>query len=200
MLPPSQTTTIRPVNSFSNASRNAAEYQGSKYSLTKVRANKPRRYRRGDSHRAPATETFSRLPPSWARAGVCPRGDQVRRTSGAINKPLSSIKAIEAPCRRAFFDVRPVGPQPRGDLRRVAFPRDALGLLECEAAVSQPCAQPSWIKVDAELLLDQLGQTRGTPQLGGEPVFQGIVAQPSQDDLLLGGGQFAGSALHGTSP
>src|SRR5439155_614378 len=37
---------------------------------------------------------------------VCPFQAQVRRTSGAINRPLSSSRISEAPCRRAFFLMR----------------------------------------------------------------------------------------------
>jgi integrase len=59
----------------------------------KVSKNIPMRSRRGDSHRAAATETFSRWPDFWARTGVCPRGARVRRTNGAMSKPLSSINA-----------------------------------------------------------------------------------------------------------
>ena len=57
----------------------------------------------GDSHTAAATETFWRCAPRRVIDGVCPSGAQVRRSSGPISSPLSSIRAIPAPCRRAFL-------------------------------------------------------------------------------------------------
>jgi hypothetical protein len=53
------------------------------------------------------------------------------------------------------------------------------------------------VEVDAELLLDEPGQARGRPQLGGEAVLGGVVGQPAADDLLLGRGQFGRSSGHG---
>jgi hypothetical protein len=64
-----------------------------------------------------------------------------------------------------------------------------------------PTASPLFagFESDAELLLDQLGQPRGRPQFGGESLFQGVVAQPSENDLLLRRRQLAGAARYGTS-
>src|SRR5262249_56595325 len=57
------------------------------------------------------------------------------------------------------------------------------------AALPQPGGQVVGVEADAELLLDQLGQPRGAPQLGGEAVLRRVVGQPAADDLLLSGGQ-----------
>ena len=66
---------------------------------------------RGQRHRAAATETFSRCPAFSLISGGWPFGAQLRRTSGAINSPLSSSSTRYAPRRRAFF-------RPRLELRK----------------------------------------------------------------------------------
>jgi hypothetical protein len=103
MGPPSQTTTNRPANSLNIASQKTAPDQLSKEPLAKVRESRPSRSRRGDNPRAAATETFSRVAPFCARSGVWPCVAQVRRARGALSRPVSSIQALGAPCRRAFF-------------------------------------------------------------------------------------------------
>jgi hypothetical protein len=55
------------------------------------------------------------------------------------------------------------------------------------------------MEADAELLPDQPGQARGGPQFGGEPVLGRLLAQPAEDDLLLGGGELGRAARDGAS-
>jgi hypothetical protein len=55
------------------------------------------------------------------------------------------------------------------------------------------------MEADPELLPDQLGQARGGPQFGGEPVLGRPLAQPAEDDLLLGGRELGGAARDGAS-
>src|SRR5262249_59478163 len=82
--------------------------------------------------------------------------------------------------------------EPRGDRTRVALAGDPLGLLGGEPAVPQPRAERPRVEPDGELLVDQLGQTGGGPQFGGEPVLEGAAPQPPQDDLLLADAELAG--------
>ena len=44
--------------------------------------------------------------PQWRSNGVSPRGFHVRRMSGAIIRPLSSMNASQACRRHAFFSIR----------------------------------------------------------------------------------------------
>ncbi len=53
------------------------------------------------------------------------------------------------------------------------------------------------MEVDAPFLLDELGEARGGPQLGGEAVLGRLVVQPAPDDLLLGAGQLGRTTGHG---
>ena len=61
------------------------------------------RRRRGEIMSAPITETLRRERPRCVSTGVCPQGDRVRRTSGAIRKPASSMKTRAVFLRAAFF-------------------------------------------------------------------------------------------------
>src|SRR5260370_18375017 len=49
------------------------------------------------------TETLRHERPRCRSLGVWPRGAQLRRRSGAIKNPASSMKTIAAPRRPAFF-------------------------------------------------------------------------------------------------
>src|SRR5512135_1312074 len=102
------------------------------------------------------------------------------------------------PC--LLLDAGPVRGAPRGDRPRVALAGDALGLLGGAATALQPGAEGAGVEPDAALLLDQWGQPGGGPQLGREPVRRGAAAQPPQDDLLLGEGEFARPARYGAGP
>ena len=55
------------------------------------------------------------------------------------------------------------------------------------------------MEADPELLPDQLGQARGGPQFGGEPVLGRPLAQPAVDELLLGGRELGGATRDGAS-
>ena len=92
-------------------------------------------------------------------------------------------------CRRAFFDARPVGGQPRGNRLRVALARNPPGLLRGEPAVAKPDGHILRVEVDTELLADHVGHPRPGPQVGREPVVGRLVCQPPADELLLGAGQ-----------
>jgi hypothetical protein len=46
------------------------------------------------------------------------------------------------------------------------------------------------MEADGELLPDEPPEASGRPQLGGEAVIHGVVGQPAQGDLFLGGGEF----------
>ena len=61
------------------------------------------RRRRGGTTRAPMPETFSWERLFTTRIGVCPRGAQVRRISGAIMNPVSSRQIRRALRRASFF-------------------------------------------------------------------------------------------------
>ena len=50
---------------------------------------------------------------------------------------------------------------------------------------------------DVPFRLDELGQSRGAPQFGGEAVRGRALGQPALHDLLLRGREFAGPAGHG---
>ena len=50
---------------------------------------------------------------------------------------------------------------------------------------------------DTQFSPDQLGQTRGGPQVGRKAVLGGAVGQPAADDLLLAGRQLARPSGHG---
>jgi hypothetical protein len=102
--------------------------------------------------------------------GVWPRGAQVRRASGAISGPLSSI----------------------------ALTGDALRLPRGEPAVPEPGAEVPRIEPNAELLSDQLAPPRRRPKLGLETVVSGTLGQPAQGDLLLGRGQLPGPPRDGS--
>lgn len=56
------------------------------------------------------------------------------------------------------------------------------------------------MEVDAELLLDELGQAWSGPQFGREPVLRRVLAQPAADDLLLRTGQLGRAARYGPRP
>ncbi|HMB04266.1 MAG TPA: hypothetical protein VKP69_11080, partial [Isosphaeraceae bacterium] len=51
-------------------------------------------------------ETFSRRAPCCFRIGVSPRGARLRRTSGAISTPVSSISTMWASSIRAVSWMR----------------------------------------------------------------------------------------------
>jgi hypothetical protein len=94
------------------------------------------------------------------------------------------------PVAGPFVEARPLGGQPRGDRRRVALARDAVGLLRGESSAPELRAEGLRVELDIELL-DQMGQAWGGPPLGSEAVLLWVVGQPSADDLLLGGRQLA---------
>jgi hypothetical protein len=71
---------------------------------------------------------------------------------------------------------------------------DPLGFLGGEPTSPQPGAEIPSIEADAELLPDQLGQARAGPQLSVESVLRGLLTQPAEDDLLLGGRDPGGTA------
>src|SRR5271166_3612824 len=116
-----------------------------------------------------------------------------------MSTPLSSIKASAASCRRAFFDARPLGREPLVDRLRVPLSGDALGLLGSEATFPHPRGEIPRMETDGELLLDQMGQPRAGPMLGGEPMLRGFLRQPTPDDFLLGGREFSRSSRGRTS-
>jgi hypothetical protein len=97
-----------------------------------------------------------------------------------------------APCRRAFFDARPVGLEPRGDRLRVALAGHSFGLLRGEPSLPQPGAEISRVEPDVELLADQLPQPHRRPEFGLETMVRRAVVQPAEGDLLLGRGELAG--------
>jgi hypothetical protein len=55
------------------------------------------------------------------------------------------------------------------------------------------------MEADPALVPDQLGQARGGPQCGGEPVLGRPRAPPAEDDRLLGGRELGGAARDGAS-
>jgi hypothetical protein len=76
---------------------------------------------------------------------------------------------------------------------------DPLGFLGGEPPSPQPRAEIPGIEADAELLPDQLGQARAGPHLSVESVLRGLVTQPAEDDLLLGGRELGRAARDGAS-
>jgi hypothetical protein len=50
------------------------------------------------------------------------------------------------------------------------------------------------VKVNTELLLNELAQARSGPQVRWEAKLGGRIGQPAQRDFLLGGGKFGRSA------
>src|SRR5512135_684159 len=74
----------------------------------------------------------------------------------------------------------------------------ASGLLGRETPLPQPSGEVVRMEVDPPLLLDDLGQTWGGPQLGGEAMLGRALGQPATNDLLLGGRQFGGPSGHGS--
>ena len=67
------------------------------------------------------TETLRRKRVRCRKRGVWPRGAQLRRRSGAIKNPASSMKTIAAPRRQAFFLPAAKFRAPNLDHRLVAF-------------------------------------------------------------------------------
>jgi len=76
----------------------------------------------------------------------------------------------------------------------IAFAGNSLGYLRGAAAGSQPNGQMGRMESNGELFFDQLSQTPTGPQLAGKAIVDGVVRQPTQDDLLLGPRQFRRSA------
>src|SRR4051812_30369786 len=145
-----------------------------------------------------ATASTTTPPPPTPSPGVRPSApaEADGRTTPSSVAPGGPSAARSRPSGRGarpvgvpFFDARPVLGQPPGDGLVVALAVDAPGLLRGVAALPQPGSQVVGVEANAELLLDQLGQAWGGPQLGGEAVLRRVVGQPAADDLLLGGGQ-----------
>src|SRR2546428_11310397 len=91
--------------------------------------------------------------------------------------PLSSTNTIWAPRRAAFFYPGPLFPLPPGDGRLVALDRAPLGLLATPAQRSQHLPHVRGGIAHTELLVNQLGHARQSPEVGPVPRVQGAAGQ-----------------------
>ena len=147
-------------------------------------------------------ETFLCDRVRWISSGVRPRGAQVRRTSGAINKPLSSRKTRKPPTCRAFFNPRPVALDPRLDQLLLPLDRTPLRLLWAPAHRMEQTRDMPGVVLDAQPFGEQLGDPSARPKIAGESggpstrekhrlepifVFRRELRRPARNRLCLHG-------------
>ncbi len=123
--------------------------------------------------------------------------DQVRRTTGLRNRPVSSIRTRWAWLSLAFLNARPVVGDPVRDGRVVSLTRPAGRPLRRVAALCEPGAEVVRMEGHSEAALNQFGHASSRPEVGGEAVCGRLLGQPLPDLLILFGGEKPGSAWRG---
>src|SRR5262245_19615246 len=123
------------------------------------------RRRWGETITAPIPETFSWERARTQRVGVIPRRPQVRRSTGAIRKPVSSRHTRCAPSRWSFFYARPLDLHPLTDAAVVSLLGDALRALRGQATGPQEPADVIGMVGDPEASSNELDD----PPTGPEP-------------------------------
>jgi hypothetical protein len=143
--------------------------------------------RLGETVSALITESRScRSQLRWT--GVCPRGAQVRRTSGCNMKPLSSTSTIVRRSRRAFFYCRPSFSSELSDGNVVSFPSQPRGLLGAETEMPQDSMNVRDVVPDAKLAVDDLRYALQRPQfVGPAPRSRSLDQERAQLTPLLRG-------------
>jgi hypothetical protein len=111
---------------------------------------------------------------------VWPRRDQVRQRCGRWLTPLSSMKMIVRPSRRAFFKGRPAHPAPAPDLLLVSLPRPAGGPLGAPPQPDQDLPDVARVILNPELVLDQMGHPGTGPQ---RSLISPVLRSPEQQLL-----------------
>src|SRR6266508_6799799 len=123
----------------------------------------------------------------WRMTGVCPRGAQVRRTTGSSEAPDSSQNTITAWRRRALRQILgPVLGHPAGDGLLVTLDGTAGGTLQPQAHAAQQLPGMPGMVADPGEPLDHGGDALKGPVVGVEAVRAGALAQPLVDGGTLG--------------
>ncbi len=89
------------------------------------------------------------------------------------------------PARLPLLEPWPGPGPPGGNLPGVAFARLGGWILRCDAPLRQPLIDVSRVVLDGEPLLDQVGDSRGSPKLGREAERGGELLEPGEDLALL---------------
>src|SRR6266508_587462 len=123
----------------------------------------------------------------WRMTGVCPRGAQVRRTTGSSEAPDSSQNTITAWRRRALRQILgPVLGHPAGDGLLVTLDGTAGGTLQPPAHAAQQLPGMPGMVADPGEPLDHGGDALKGPVVGVEAVGAGALAQRLVDGGALG--------------